>query len=296
MMQPWLIWTWVAILCWGVWAILARLIGEALTASQQQAFSTLGLIPVIGMLAVSRNWTVTGRRSRGILWALAAGVLTSLGNLAYYDALSRGARAATVVPLTALYPLVTVLLAVVFLRERLNRIQQTGVALSLAAIYLFNVPSQEGYLSPWLLLALVPIGLWGVAALLQKLSTQNISGEEATLWFLLSFVPVAGVLVFQDPWPTGKSAQTWLLVLLLGFAFALGNFALLFAFARNGKASVIAPLAGLYPLISLPIAYLAFNERPGPRELGGLTLALLAVAALALESPTSPTPTPTSTS
>jgi transporter family protein len=287
MMQPWLIWTWVAILCWGVWAILARLIGEALTASQQQAFSTLGLIPVIGMLVVSGNWKVSGRRSRGILWALAAGVLTSLGNLAYYDALSRGARAATVVPLTALYPLVTVLLAVVFLRERLNRIQQAGVVLSLAAIYLFNVPSQEGYLSPWLLLALVPISLWGVAALFQKLSTQHISGEGATLWFLLSFFPVAGVLVFQDPWPTGKSTQTWLLVLVLGFSFALGNFALLVAFARNGKASVIAPLAGLYPLISLPIAYLAFHERPGPRELAGLILALLAVAALALESPTS---------
>jgi len=291
-MRPWLLWTFLAVVCWGVWAILARLLGESLTAGQQQALSTLGLLPVIAALAISGKLTSQGNRRRGAGYALAAGGLTCLGNIAYYDVLSRGARAATVVPLTALYPLVTVLLAVLVLGERLNRIQLAGVILSLGAIYLFNVQQDGGFFSAWLLVALIPIGLWGVAALLQKLATQQISGELATLWFLAAFFPVTAFLLLQQPLPISVPTQTWLLVILLGFAFALGNFALLVAFARDGKASVIAPLAGLYPLASLPIAILLLGERPGFREGAGILLALLAVIALALESPASaPQPT-----
>lgn len=284
-MKPWLIWTWLAVLCWGVWAVLSRLIGEALNAAQQQALSTLGLLPILVALAVSGRLTATGRRRRGLAFAVAAGALTCLGNIAYYEVLGRGAKAATVVPLTALYPLVTILLAVVFLRERLNGRQIAGIGLSLVAIYLFNVQEEGGFLSAWLVLALVPIAFWGVAALLQKLATGEISGELATLWFLAAFVPVAVLLAVWQPPPFPLPGRTWVQVILMGFAFALGNFALLAAFARDGKASVIAPLAGLYPLVSLPIAIVVLGERPGLRETAGIVVALLAVFALSLESP-----------
>src|SRR5678810_1144709 len=138
-MRAWLLWTLLALVCWGVWALLARLIGDALSPAQQQTFSTLGLLPVLAALACSKKLTATGNRSRGAAFALGAGTLTCLGNIAYYDVLNRGAKAATVVPLTALYPLITVLLAVAVLKERLNLIQCLGIALSLIAIYLFNV-------------------------------------------------------------------------------------------------------------------------------------------------------------
>ena len=70
----------------------------------------------------------------------------------------------------------------------------------------------------------------------------------------------------------------------MGFAFALGNLALLAAFARNGKASVITPLAGLYPLVSIPLAIGLLGETVGHRETLGIAVALLAVFALACES------------
>ena len=37
-----------------------------------------------------------------------------------------------------MYPLVTIILARLLLKERLNRIQALGIALALAAIYLFS--------------------------------------------------------------------------------------------------------------------------------------------------------------
>src|SRR5437899_2421911 len=208
-MHRWLLWTLLAVFCWGIWALLGKLIGEALSPALTQALSTLGLVPVIVVLVAScwyrqqqvgrprgigrtlppdpdprgegglptapLQWNVHGSRRRGALLALGAGTLTCLGNVAYYGALNHGAKAATVVPLTALYPVVTILLAVMVLKERLNLFQIVGIVLSLIAIYLFNVQQERGFLSAWLLVALIPVVLWGIAGLLQKLATHNIS-------------------------------------------------------------------------------------------------------------------------
>jgi uncharacterized membrane protein len=284
----WLIWALIAVICWGIWALMSRLIGGALSPAQSQALSTIGLLPVTLLLIFSvRRQTPGAGKRRGLVLGFTAGVLTCVGNVAYYYVLNSGAKAATVVPLTALYPLVTVLLAVLFLNERLNKIQVAGVGLALAAIYAFNVQQESGFGSPWLLLALVPIGFWGWSGFVQKVSTNHISGELSTLSFLVAFVPIALVIFAYEPVRGEMPGRIWALSAGLGFFFALGNFAILQAFAKNGKASVIAPLGGLYPLISIPIAMVIFQEKVGPRETVGIALAVLAIIALSLETRTS---------
>lgn len=287
-MPRWFMLTVVAVLCWGLWAVISKLIGEAVTAAQSQALSTLGLVPVMLALGCSKKLTSTGNRRRGAINAFLAGALTCAGNVAYYHVLNVGGKASTVVPFTALYPLVTIVLAVIWLRERLNWIQLVGIALSLVSIYLFNVATVEGVVNPWLVYALIPIGLWGVSGLLQKISTNDISGELSALWFLAAFVPVAVALLFLQPLAGPVVFKTWLLVMALGLFFSLGNFAILLAFASAGKASIIAPLAGLYPLVSVPIAIVFLGEKIGPRETAGIIFALVSVAALSFEKPAVP--------
>jgi uncharacterized membrane protein len=284
-MPRWLLWSLIALLSWGVWAILSKLIGDALSAAHSQALSTVGLVPVMVALGFSRKLSATGNRLRGTLCAFAAGVLGSAGNIAYYHTLNRGGKAATVVPLTALYPLVTIALAVVLLKEKLNRIQIVGALLSLTAIYLFNVSSAEGLLSSGLVYALVPIAFWGVAGLLQKACTNHISGELSTLWFLSAFIPVAVLILWRESLPPQIAPRVWLLVTVLGLFLALGNFALLAACASAGKASIVIPLTALYPAVSVPIAILFLGEKIGTRESVGILLALASVIALSHESP-----------
>ena len=288
-MPRWLRWSVVALLSWGVWAIMAKLIGEALSGAHNQALSTLGILPVMLMLGISKKFSTTGNRRRGILYALASGAVSCIGNVFYYDALSRGGKAATIVPLTALYPLATILLAILLLKERLNRIQLGGVLLSLIAIYLFNVQREEGFFSRWLVYALVPIALWGAAGFLQKLSTNHISGELSTLWFLAAFIPFGVFFLVQEPLPGAIALPTWLLVVGQGFFLALGNFAVLAAFADQGKASVVAPLTALYPVVSVPIAILFLGEKIGAREAVGIFMALVSVAALSCDTKSSET-------
>ncbi len=284
MAPRWLIWTIATLLAWGIWAILAKQIGDALSPTQSQILSTLGLLPILAALALNKETQAPRNRGRGICLAFGSGVVSCLGNIPYYTALGSGAKAATVVPLTSLYPLITVLLAAVLLKERLNSIQVAGVILSLVAIYLFNVPDEEGYVSHWIALALVSILLWGAAALLQKMATNDISGSAAALWFLVAFAVIGGAMLLYEPLPDAVSPTIWLLVIGLGFMLALGNFTILLAFASGGKASIITPMTGLYPLISIPIAILAMGETMNWREATGVAFAVAGVITLSWES------------
>jgi drug/metabolite transporter (DMT)-like permease len=279
-----LVWTIATLVSWGIWAILAKEIGEALSASQSQVLSTVGLLPLLAALALTKESPAIGNRRRGIVLAFGSGVVSAIGNIPYYAALG-GGSAATVVPLAALYPLVTVLLAVVLLKEHLNRVQLCGVVLSLIAIYLFNLPGEQETFSPWELLALVSMTLWGVTGLLQKMATNEISGSSSSMWFLIAFVVVAGCMLAYEPMPDDVSPRTWLLVAALGFALALGNCTILLAFAAGGKASIIMPLTGLYPLVSIPIAIVRYGETMDWRGLAGTVLALAGVVTLSYESP-----------
>jgi transporter family protein len=176
-----------------------------------------------------------------------------------------------------------VLLAVPLLKERLTALQWSGIGLSLAAIYLFHVSDEAQMISAWLLLAMVPVVLWGVAGLMQKMATNHISGRLSAVWFLLAFLPIAASFLVLDPLPDNTPTRVWFVASLVGFTLALGNLTVLLAYASGGMASVITPLAGLYPLVSIPIAIVVFGERIGWRESLGIVTALAAVVLLSVE-------------
>lgn len=290
-MAAWLLWTLVALLSWGVWAVLSKLLGDTLSAEQTQAISTLGLLPILVVLALSafsqgKRWGTIPRRD--FVAPFLGGIVSCLGNLFYYGALARGEKVSAIVALTALYPLMTIGLAVLLLRERLNLLQLAGIVFSLIAIWLFNDKGDGGLLSKTVLYAVPPIVLWGLSGFLQKVSTNHLPAEGAALIYLGAFVPVGVAMGLSEPWPAVMTSRTWWLVLAVGFFLAFGNYAILAAFARGGKAAVITPLSSLYPLISVPVAVIFLHEKLGEREVTGILLAILSVAAFSIEWPGKP--------
>ena len=217
-MPRWIAWTLLTLVSWGIWAILSKLIGGGISDAQIQVVSTLGILPILAALFFVPDTPSTGNRRRGIWLAFGSGVISCLGNIAFYAVLTRGAKATAVIPLTDLYPAVTVLLAVPILGERLNRLQWSGILLSLGAIYLFHVAGEHGLMSGWLLLAMVPILLWGVCGLLQKMSTNDISGRTSAIWFLMAFIPVAVLIQLYDPLPSDIAPRTMFVGAAVGFA------------------------------------------------------------------------------
>ena len=188
-MPRWLLWTAAAVVSWGVWAVIAKVIGDELTGAQSQVLSTVGMVPVILILARSKDLTIRSGGRRGMLlraWPRGSSVGSATYLTTTYSAAA--GTAATAVSLTALYPIVTILLAAVFLAERVNRIQAVGLVLALVAIYLFNVSEEGGLLSGWLAYAFVPLVMWGVAGFLSKLATGHLSGGLAALLVLVGFL------------------------------------------------------------------------------------------------------------
>jgi transporter family protein len=72
--------------------------------------------------------------SLNITWALMSGVLNALGAWALFAALKNGRKASIVSPLTALYPLVVIVLAPFVLHESITRLQGIGVVCALVAV------------------------------------------------------------------------------------------------------------------------------------------------------------------
>ena len=144
----WLLWSLASIVLRGVWGLVSKIASEGVDAYVNQLLYTVGLAP----LMVFVGWTVSRKsrgnppepgklrqdRARGIFWAFLTDILGGVGNLAFFQALVKGGKASVVAPVTALFPMVTVILALVFLKERLGRVQWVGLGLAFVAIYLLS--------------------------------------------------------------------------------------------------------------------------------------------------------------
>jgi drug/metabolite transporter (DMT)-like permease len=281
-MPRWLMHSVLTVFFWGIWGFIPRKL-DTMSAEQSQVLSTLGLLPILAVLWSKRGSAPGPGSWSGSVVAFIAGMVGSLGNLFFYRLIHAGQNAATVVPFTSLYPMITVLLAVLILRERISAAQVTGIAVALLSIYFFNVGREEPFSAGWFAFALLPIGLWGVAALLQKVSTTRLSAERSTICFLLALFPLSAVLLISQRMSWDLPMAQWLWGIALGLSLGLGNLTCLAAFAQGGKAAIVSPLTGLYSLVTVLLSVSLLGEKVRPREWAAIALALAAVVALAWE-------------
>jgi uncharacterized membrane protein len=283
-MPRWLFYSLLAIAMWGGWGLIGKL--TRLDEWQMTALSTIGVAGVAGLLLFSPRLRQGGNLRLGMAVAFVTGIFGNLGNLAYLKALKVG-DASVVAPYTALYPLVTVVLARVLLRERMNGVQGVGFVLAVAAGALFSYVGGGGTthaftFGPWMVWATATVVCFGIAAITQKIATNHISNELSLVCFAASFVPVgAAILLWGGPFDWKLPRHEWIYVLLYGSGIGLGTL-VLFAAYRWGNASVVTALTGLYPALTavLAMAIPSFGERF--TAVKGVAIVLAAVAGAAL--------------
>ncbi|HZU24277.1 MAG TPA: DMT family transporter [Bryobacteraceae bacterium] len=136
----WMLLSIATVLLWGSWGLESKIIVDRISPWMNQALFSIGLLPLMLWIFFWKNLRqVSGSARAGAAYALLTGVLGGVGNITLYLALARGGNASVVVPLAGLAPLVTVVLAFMLLREKLNRLQGMGVILALVSIYLLSV-------------------------------------------------------------------------------------------------------------------------------------------------------------
>jgi transporter family protein len=101
-----------------------------------QFLFTVGMLPVGVALLVARQGKLE-KSAKGISYAAVNGILAGVGGLTLFAAYHTNSNTSLITVATALYPMITVVLAVLILRERLTATHSLGLAFAGGAIVLF---------------------------------------------------------------------------------------------------------------------------------------------------------------
>lgn len=125
-----------ALLLWGLWGLLQKLATNAMPPRQVYIFAAIGSV-LAAAAVVAATGIQSGLPARGIMFAIFAGLCSSIGGLLFVYAVSRG-TASVVITLTSLYPLVTIVLSFFVLRETITLPQGIGIVLAFASMFLMS--------------------------------------------------------------------------------------------------------------------------------------------------------------
>ena len=295
-MPRWLGFTLSCTAIWGIWGLVSAVVAREVSPLATQVISTLGVVPASLFLFLSPGWKQGTNLKLGILLSALTSLSGTAGNLCMLRALNLQGPVAIVLPVSGMFPLITALMAVVLLRERLNRVQIVGFVLAAAAI---NLASQapgakplealhsvrlDTLTSPWMLWTFAALVTYGVSAYLQKITTFYCSNELCTIVFSLAWIPVAVAIYLLAPGLSFKlSARGWVLSVLFGALIGIGSL-ITFASYRLGRASVVTPIIGLYPALTVLLAVPLLKEPLDVVRGAAVALAVAAGAALSRES------------
>jgi transporter family protein len=134
-------WFWysmLCVLCWGGWALLSKFGSREIPPETMQFLFTLGSVPIAIALLVARKFKLENS-PRGIAFGILNGLLSAIGGLALFAAYHTNGNTAVVTASTALYPVITVVLAVTILREKFGLVQLAGLGFAAVAIVIFSL-------------------------------------------------------------------------------------------------------------------------------------------------------------
>lgn len=128
----------IIILFWGIWGFLNKLavgkIGLQISFWNIVSFSIVTIV----YLTVTHQLLPLKKDSSGISLAIAAGAVSGLASMLFYILLDKK-PAGLLVTITALYPLITILLSIIFLKETVNVTKIIGFVLALLALVFLNL-------------------------------------------------------------------------------------------------------------------------------------------------------------
>lgn len=135
-MANWLPATLGSLVLFGLWAFFPKLAVAYLDYRSALIYYTIGSL-LVALVVLFTLKMQPDFHPRSSIFAVLSGVAGLAGTLCFFAAASRG-RISLVVCVTALYPLITIILAAIFLKEPLTIKQLTGMACAIVAILLMS--------------------------------------------------------------------------------------------------------------------------------------------------------------
>jgi drug/metabolite transporter (DMT)-like permease len=243
-------------------------------------FSFAFLLFVVLAFAVGAKWS----GGRAALNAMIAGVLMQgvyLGGV--FWAIHRGMPAGLSALIAGLQPLITAVLAGVFLGDRILARHWAGIATGFVGVVIVVLPglgAQAGGVTAATLFACV-IAVTGmsVGTIWQKRHGGGVDLVTGTAWqYLGGAVPmIAAAFLFEDRHVVVNGELVFALVWLV-LVLSVGAILLLMLMIREGEVAKVASLFYLVPAVTAVMTWLLFDERLTLLQIGGMVVTCLGVA------------------
>jgi uncharacterized membrane protein len=135
-MTNWLAPALTSLMIFGFWGLFSKLSVIYIGSKSALVYQSVGAL-LAGLLALSLVHFKPTFDYKGVTFGILTGLCSGMGGLFYLFAVSKG-KSSTIVTLTSLYPLVTILLSFIIIREGLHAKQLLGVFFALLALHLLS--------------------------------------------------------------------------------------------------------------------------------------------------------------
>ena len=283
--KPWLLYALTTTVFWGTWGALIETPEKAgFPATLGYIVWSLTMIPCALVALAIIKWKLDSDK-RSIIYGMTVGLLGAGGQLALFHALVEG-PAYLVFPIISLSPSVTVILSVIFLKEKASRRHWIGIALSLTAILLMSLQKPDetiikGYL--WLGFASMVFLSWGTQAFFMKKANNTMQAESIFFYMMITGLLLTPVAYFMTDMTQeiNWSFKGPYVAAIIHTLNSIGALMLVYAI-RYGKVIIVAPLTNaVAPIITIIISLLIYTVIPGPVVITGMVIAMMAAYLLA---------------
>lgn len=135
-MEIWILLALATLVIWGIWGFFSKLAVERLNPKHALIYEIIGEVVVAVLISIALK-PVIAVSWRNSSVGIAAGAIMIIGILTFFIALKKW-KSSVVVPLTALYPVVAIILGFIILKESVSMTQGIGIAVALTAAYLLG--------------------------------------------------------------------------------------------------------------------------------------------------------------
>jgi len=285
--KPWLAFALVTTLFWGVWGAFTEIpVGNGFPATLiYVVWSLTMIVPAIIALAII-NWKLD-YSWKSIMYGSIIGFLGAGGQMALFAGAISNGPAYLIFPIISLSPVVTIMLSLVFLKEKADKKGWAGIIIALIAIPLLSYQDPDGATKGlvWLIFALVVFFAWGLQAFFMKKANDMMKAESIFFYMTVTgllLAPIAWMMTdFSQPinWSFDGPGYSALIQMLN----SIGALCIVYAF-RYGKAIIVSPMTNAAaPVITVLISLIIYSVIPHPVIIAGMVLAVAAAFLLAYE-------------
>lgn len=210
-----------------------------------------------------------------------------LGAMFYYEALRIGNRA-LVGTITSSFPLVSVLLSVAFLGERINTQQSAAIIIIFTGLFFstvkFKMLRGEKLFNKASLLALFTMFSWGIYLAFIKIPVSKV-GWFWPIYLYYFLFPIAIIFLKFKKIPLEMPTKNNLLALIIGSIILVRIAELSYSFAiSKGLVAIVAPIAGANPTLFVILAFLFFKDPISKQQILGIITTLVGIVLLSIFS------------